>query len=202
MACFTLYNKMSIKNRFVQCPIVFVCDQLWSDLRPDLWSDLRPGLWPVTCNLTCDLWPVTCTLAPPLMASRMQRSRAHQKKTPLNIEPHPHTFYFWHVYRLFRAFQHSRTLIRNYSQTTETRSSVPPKNLLLWAMFHSLGRGRSGYEIMPRLPPGGSLGTPKILSTGATLHLGPIRLHVENWECRALKSSARCQKFGVPCRFF
>ena len=39
--------------------------------------------------------------------------------------------------------------------------------------------------------PGGSLGTPKILSTGATLHLGPIRLPVENWECRALKSSAR-----------
>ena len=44
-----------------------------------------------------------------------------------------------------------------------------------------------------RLPPGGSLGTPKILSTGATLHLRPIRLHVENWEC---------QKFGVPSRFF
>ena len=28
---------------------------------------------------------------------------------------------------------------------------------------------------VPRLPPGGSLGTPKILSTGATLHVGPIR---------------------------
>ena len=53
---------------------------------------------------------------------------------------------------------------------------------------------------VPRLPPGGSLGslgTPNILSTGATLDLGPIRLHVENWECRALKSPARCQKFGV-----
>ena len=49
---------------------------------------------------------------------------------------------------------------------------------------------------MPRLPPGGSLRTPKSLSTGATLHLGPIRLHVENWECCALKSSAWCQKFG------
>ena len=34
---------------------------------------------------------------------------------------------------------------------------------------------------VPRLPLEGSLGTPKILSTGATLHLGPIRLHVENW---------------------
>ena len=55
---------------------------------------------------------------------------------------------------------------------------------------------------VPRLPPGGSLGTPKVLSTGATLHLRPIRLQVENWECRALKSEARCQKFGVPCRFF
>ena len=31
---------------------------------------------------------------------------------------------------------------------------------------------------VPRLPPGGSLGIPKILSTDATLHLGPIRLHV------------------------
>ena len=38
---------------------------------------------------------------------------------------------------------------------------------------------------VPGLPPGVSLGTPKILSTGATLLLGPIRLHVENWECRA-----------------
>ena len=55
---------------------------------------------------------------------------------------------------------------------------------------------------VPRPPPGGSLGTPKILSTGATLHLGPIRLHVENCECRAFKSSAQCQKFGLPCRLF
>ena len=55
---------------------------------------------------------------------------------------------------------------------------------------------------VPRLPLGGSLGTPKILSTGARLHLGPIHLHVKNWECRALKSSAWCQKFGVPYRFF
>ena len=39
---------------------------------------------------------------------------------------------------------------------------------------------------VPRLTLGGSLGTPKILSTGAQLHLGPIRLHVENWECRAV----------------
>ena len=52
-----------------------------------------------------------------------------------------------------------------------------------------------------RLPPGGSLGTPKILGTGATLNLVPVCLHDKNWECRALKSSARCQKFGVPCRF-
>ena len=33
-----LYNKMSTKNSFVQCRIVFVCD-----------------LWPVTFDLTCDL---------------------------------------------------------------------------------------------------------------------------------------------------
>ena len=48
---------------------------------------------------------------------------------------------------------------------------------------------------MPRLPSEGSLATPKILSAGATLHVGPIRLQVENWECRALKSSARWQFF-------
>ena len=47
---------------------------------------------------------------------------------------------------------------------------------------------------MPRLAPGRSLGTPKILSAGATLHVGLIRLQVENWECRALKLSAWCQK--------
>ena len=55
---------------------------------------------------------------------------------------------------------------------------------------------------MPRLPPGGSLGTPKILGTGATLHLVPLCFHVKNWGCRALKSSARYQKFGVPCPIF
>ena len=55
---------------------------------------------------------------------------------------------------------------------------------------------------VPRLLPRGSLGTPKILGTGATLHLGPIRLHVENLERRAKKWSARCQKCAVPCRFF
>ena len=55
---------------------------------------------------------------------------------------------------------------------------------------------------VPRLPPGGGLGTPKILSTGATLHLGPIRLHVEDWECRALKSSARCQNLACRADFF
>ena len=45
-----LYNKMSIKNSFVQCPIVFVCD-LWSDLWPDLWPVVWPVTWPVTCDL-------------------------------------------------------------------------------------------------------------------------------------------------------
>ena len=39
---------------------------------------------------------------------------------------------------------------------------------------------------VPRLPPRSSLGTPKILSTGATLHLGPIRLHGKNLACRAV----------------
>ena len=54
---------------------------------------------------------------------------------------------------------------------------------------------------VPRLPPGGSLGTPNILGTGAAYHLGPLRLHVENLECRAQKWSAQCQKCAMPCRF-
>ena len=53
-----------------------------------------------------------------------------------------------------------------------------------------------------RLPPGGSIGTPRILCTGATFHLGPLRLHVENLECCAQKWAARCQKCALPCRFF
>ena len=59
---------MSIKNSFVQCPIVFVCD-LWFDLWPvtcNLTCDLTCGLWPVTWPVTwpvaCGLWPVTCVV--------------------------------------------------------------------------------------------------------------------------------------------
>ena len=52
---------------------------------------------------------------------------------------------------------------------------------------------------MPRLPPGGSLGTPKSLSTGATLHLGPIRLHVKTWEC--LKIVSMVPKIWKLCIF-
>ena len=46
-----------------------------------------------------------------------------------------------------------------------------------------------------KVPAGGSLSTPRILGTGATFHLGLLRLHMENLECRA-------QKCAVPCRFF
>ena len=70
-------------------------------------------------------------------------------------------------------------------------------NAILKPHLHALKKSARHAKFrlpVPRLPPGGSLGTPKILSTGATLHVGPIRLHVENWECRTLKSSARCQK--------
>ena len=42
----------------------------------------------------------------------------------------------------------------------------------------------------------------KSLDTSAKLFLVPIRLHVNNWECRAQNSPVRCQKFGVPCRYF
>ena len=33
-------------------------------------------------------------------------------------------------------------------------------------------------------------------------HVWSRYVQTENWECRALKSSARYQKVGVPCRFF
>ena len=55
---------------------------------------------------------------------------------------------------------------------------------------------------VPRLPPRGGLGTRKISGTSAKLFLGPMRLEVDNLECRAEKSRVRCQKFRVPCRFF
>ncbi len=49
-----------------------------------------------------------------------------------------------------------------------------------------------------RLPPEGSLGTPKKLGTGATFFLGPVRLHVDNWECRA--QNCRHGAKNLPCR--
>ena len=49
---------------------------------------------------------------------------------------------------------------------------------------------------VPRLPPGGSLGI------GATLHVGPIRLHIENLECRALKSSHGAKNLACSADFF
>ena len=81
------------------------------------------------------------------------------------------------------------------------------KTLFTSAQKNRHGTAPQSFGTVPRLPvqrlpPGGSLDTPKILSTGATLHLGPIRLHVENRECRALKSLARCQKFEYRADFF
>ena len=43
-----------------------------------------------------------------------------------------------------------------------------------------IGTARQIFGTVPRLPLGGSLDTSKILSTGATLLVGPIRLHVKN----------------------
>ena len=55
---------------------------------------------------------------------------------------------------------------------------------------------------VPKLPPGGSVGTGKISGTVALLLLGTLCLHVENWKCRAKKLRAPCRNFGVPCPFF
>ena len=58
-------------------------------------------------------------------------------------------------------------------------------------------------KYMPK-PYGLVSGITKVLLkiTSAKLFLVSIRLHVDNWECRAQNSPVRCQKFGVPCRFF
>ena len=77
---------------------------------------------------------------------------------------------------------------RRYESSRVTGITFTPVGLFIYSSYSS--------------SPGGGLGTPKILSSGATLHLGPIRLHVENWKCDAIKSSAQCQKFGATCRFF
>ena len=78
-------------------------------------------------------------------------------------------------------------VIHNYNKTPFTRTKTIGTACQI--------SGSVPHLPVPRQPPGGSLGTPKFLITVATLHLGPIRLHVENWECCALK-------IGVPCRFF
>jgi len=70
-------------------------------------------------------------------------------------------------------------LIHNYNKTPFTRTK---KIGTAHQIFGSVP-----HLPMPRQPPGGSLGTPIFFSTVATLHLGPIRLHVKNWEYHALK---------------
>ena len=62
------------------------------------------------------------------------------------------------------------------------------------SVYTNVNLGTMPRLTVPRLPPRGSLGTPNILGTGATFQLGPLRLHVENLECRAQKWSARGQK--------
>ena len=43
--------------------------------------------------------------------------------------------------------------------------------------------------------------TPKILGTSATLCLGPTRLHVDNWECRAKNHKYRAEYLGCRADF-
>ena len=78
------------------------------------------------------------------------------------------------------------------AKSQQKRSETAPESFYAKELFDTVPR-----LPVPRLPPG--LGTPKSLGTGATLHLGPIRLHVQTWECRAFVSTV--PKFGVPCRF-
>ena len=95
-------------------------------------------------------------------------------------------------------------LVFRFSKASFNALTSPFLNFLKFVAILSSRstKGCHGSFVISHMKLQRSLGTPKIFSTGATLHLGPIRLHVENWECRALKSSARCQKFGVPYRFF
>ena len=70
-------------------------------------------------------------------------------------------------------------VIHNYNKTPFTRTKKIGTACQIF--------GSVPHLPVPRQPPGGSLGTPKFLSTVATLHLRPIHLHVENWECCVLK---------------
>ena len=91
-------------------------------------------------------------------------------------------------------------------------SSLPSPFLWQPCMCYGKNQNKNGLERHERIFWHGAsftraettscLRTPKILSTDATLYLGPILLHDQNWECPALKSSTRCQTFGVPCRWF
>ena len=55
------------------------------------------------------------------------------------------------------------------------------------SVYTNVNLGTVPRLLVPKLPPGGSLSTPRILGTGATFHSGPPRLHVENLECLAQK---------------
>ena len=46
------------------------------------------------------------------------------------------------------------------------------------SVYTDVNLGTVPRLLVPRLPPGGCLGTLRILGTGATFHLGPLRLQV------------------------
>ena len=78
------------------------------------------------------------------------------------------------------------TPFSNIRSTLDLTLAFAP-NAILKPHLHALKKSARHAKFrlpVPRLPPGGSLGTPKILSTGATLHVGPIRF--------------TCRKLGVP----
>ena len=65
-----------------------------------------------------------------------------------------------------------------------------------------ISTARQIFGAVPRLPVPRGLGTTKILSTGATLHFGPIRLNVENLGVPCLKIVSTVPKIWRAVIFF
>ena len=70
--------------------------------------------------------------------------------------------------------------VQEKKTTNPGKSLFSPRNLTPFTRAKKIGTARQIFGTVPRLPvprppPEGSLGTPKILSTGTKLHLGPTR---------------------------
>ena len=123
-------------------------------------------------------------------------------KNHKTVKDHSLCFCFCGQSLFFRAFPVSRLQSRAWSFACLAPFARRTKKIV-----NKIGTARQIFGTVPRLPvprlpPGGSLGTPKIMSTGATLHLGPIRLHLENWNCVPLNRQHGAKNLACRAGFF